>query len=1010
MIKNKWLLVSLVVCACIAVAVAMKPASQKVQVNGSSTEITAEHGMQKIAASQTGVAKIGKQASKTSGMFSNERPAGESLRNIVPTTRVNVTEAEKQIAVETRSLSRQPRTPSLDQGSDNCTGVPDLGSATGVAVATGTTAGFTNNIDTTGWGGVLPTCWQGDGFSSSLGGPDVYYKWTAPSTGDFTFSLCQGSANGNQYDTGISLWNFTCPTQPTYPANFICGNDDGGVCVGNFGSELACIPLTQGQQILIVIDGYGTDSGPYSLDITICGQCDLVCPNGGINEGEPTCGPNYVDTYNAGCNSDPATFQTVTCGQTICGESGTFVVNDTSNFRDTDWYRLVLTDTTLVTFNVVAEFAVLNYTFAPGPLGFECDSASVVGGPFTANACDTLVVSGCLEPGEYWFVVTPQVFTGVDCGSSYIAWWECAPCAIDTGCVDGVLNVTCPAGGSFTGNTTGAGNDCWVSGTTQNDTLSEDQIIQVTIPTDGLYRFSMCTGTTWDTYIFVTDGCCSGTILNDYTNDDDRCGTVGGPSETECLNLTAGTYYVLVEGWQQTDGGAYTLTVECCQACVVTCNVNEQEGVCFDAWDGTNDGCNMDVPAFETVTCGATICGRSGNYAINDTTNGRDLDWYAITIADTSLITVTATAEYQHNTWILSSNCNSLATLAFASNAACSTNIASACLAGPGTYLIVVGPTNFTGTACGARYQFSVACEPCVIPESVVDCAGDDLYGQRAHLSTESWGLIGSDARWTATTSLRFYDNFTLDAGEVIGGVTFWGGHVAATTFNNCTSEDIMSFEVAFWADSSNRTPDFSTGPLCRDTVTLASVDNGQVYHSTLQIHGRYYHYEYPEGECCSLATGVQHWLSVQAVSVGSPDCRFMSLSSASGNLSINPTNGALNVRSLYTSNGTVVVDTVRNRALCLSPCPTPCFPVTNLTVYPAAGNGAAWLNFTAPQAAVYQIYSTTNPNADDDPDNGSDADYALEASVFFAAGNQSWTAPAGFANYKKFVVLGNCQ
>jgi hypothetical protein len=321
MIRNKWMWTGLLVCACIAAALAVRPIATKLNTN--SLEVaTVSQGSDKLAATavqQAGTVQLNSVTDGSSKLsFGTPRALTTADRGILATERTRVSEADKQAAAEARALlPREPRTPSLDQGSDNCAGVPDLGSALGVAVATGTTAGATNNLDTTGFAASPPTCWQGTLFTGSTVGPDVYYKWTAPAAGNYTFSLCAGSATGNTYDTGITLWNFTCPTEPAYPANFICGNDDGGICAGNLGSELTCVPLTSGQQILIVVDAYAGEVGDaYSLDITQCAPCSApACPGGWTAENEPDCGPDYEDNTNGGANSDPVCSQTFPAAQ-----------------------------------------------------------------------------------------------------------------------------------------------------------------------------------------------------------------------------------------------------------------------------------------------------------------------------------------------------------------------------------------------------------------------------------------------------------------------------------------------------------------------------------------------------------------------------------------------------------------------------------------------------------------------------------------------------------------------
>ena len=108
------------------------------------------------------------------------------------------------------------------------------------------------------------------------------------------------------------------------------------------------------------------------------------------------------------------------------------------------------------------------------------------------------------------------------------------------------FSVTAP--GSWTdGNTCGAVNDC-------NLRASEDQIWAITIPTDGPWIFSLCNSPSpWDTYIYLGTTACTG----DIGSNDDGC----APLSTITANVTAGVYYLTVEGWSSTGCGSYTLDV-----------------------------------------------------------------------------------------------------------------------------------------------------------------------------------------------------------------------------------------------------------------------------------------------------------------------------------------------------------------------------------------------------------------------------------------------------------------
>jgi len=119
----------------------------------------------------------------------------------------------------------------------------DAGQAEGFSLATGHTSGDTD--DDTG------SCGGG-------GAPDTTVLWTAPSTDTWTFDL---TASDRNFDTILY-------------ARDACG-----------GTELACnddasslqsaitVPLTAGDSVVLVVDGEGGDSGPWTLNAEGLSSC-----------------------------------------------------------------------------------------------------------------------------------------------------------------------------------------------------------------------------------------------------------------------------------------------------------------------------------------------------------------------------------------------------------------------------------------------------------------------------------------------------------------------------------------------------------------------------------------------------------------------------------------------------------------------------------------------------------------------------------------------------------------
>ncbi len=179
---------------------------------------------------------------------------------------------------------------------------------------------------------------------------------------------------------------------------------------------------------------------------------------------------------------------------------------------------------------------VLTY-FYGGPGDFEPDDGisgpcfnqtlTLDGDPTGCTVTSTGLNDGCLIIATSWSATIP------------------GPCAVD------FVQV---GAGSVSGNTAGAGNNCTLRS-------SQEQIIQVDIPCNDTWTFSLCGGATWDTYLYLSTSCCGPSIsLND-----DACGL-----QSQIVTaLTPGTYYVTVEAFSSGTTGAYTLAISSGSPCSV---------------------------------------------------------------------------------------------------------------------------------------------------------------------------------------------------------------------------------------------------------------------------------------------------------------------------------------------------------------------------------------------------------------------------------------------------------
>jgi hypothetical protein len=241
--------------------------------------------------------------------------------------------------------------------------------------------------------------------------PDVVYAYTPAVLELVTIDLC-----ASLYDTKVFVYEDMATPGAYYACNDdACGSD-------GFKSQISNMFAYPGHTYYIVVDGYAASCGDYVLSVTSVPAvpCEVVCPAWGIDEGEVTCYDQYDDTYNGGCNSTPEVFQSVALNTTICGESGNFMYDDGTGpveYRDMDWYELVLTEETHVEFCACADFPVRLW-IVDGNYG--CASAVSLVSEGMAEGYE-LCIDEVLPAGTYWLLVSVDGWLGLECGLEYVA-------------------------------------------------------------------------------------------------------------------------------------------------------------------------------------------------------------------------------------------------------------------------------------------------------------------------------------------------------------------------------------------------------------------------------------------------------------------------------------------------------------------------------------------------------------------------------------------------------------
>jgi hypothetical protein len=260
--------------------------------------------------------------------------------------------------------------------------------------------------------------------------PDVVYSYTPPSNRSVKISLCDPGTT-TDYDTKLYVYQNACPGTVIG-----CSDDTCSSPITPYVSEVT-VALTAGNTYYIVVDGYETEVGNYTLSVEEFIPASCPCPPGAdlFEAGlDPLCGNDVSGDPTGGCNTDQgnpgAHVVQISCNTTVCGTTSTFT-SGSDDLRDTDWYELNLAqaDTIRVTLTSTANLYLFDLTNE-----YNCpvvEVAQTYVEPGNCQGSGEMVINGVA--GSNWIWVGPTTFGsagGVSCPTEY------------------TMTVTCDGGGS----------------------------------------------------------------------------------------------------------------------------------------------------------------------------------------------------------------------------------------------------------------------------------------------------------------------------------------------------------------------------------------------------------------------------------------------------------------------------------------------------------------------------------------------------------------------------------
>lgn len=320
-------------------------------------------------------------------------------------------------------------------------------------------------------------------------------------------------------------------------------------------------------EVQISIDCGGGDISGFTFSYTFQTSCGLtICPVGAFTENE-ACG----DDINGGCNMATPNYEPIACGETVCGTAWS-----SAGTRDTDWFTFTLTQPSVVTWSVDADF--------PAIIGYVDASAGCAAPQFFNLAQNTGECTGAvsvqnLAAGTWWLFVAHSTFDDAyNCASGktkYVGTLSCTPlntAANDecTAAISLVQDLTCNPTNANVDNSTQSLPGC-AAGSTAND-----DVWFSFVATNTTAQVIVAGSASFDAVVEVFDACAGNSLA--CTD-----GTLAGETETATVTgLTIGnTYFVRVYDYEI--GVPATTTFDICvidPGAIIIMNNNNDETTC----------------------------------------------------------------------------------------------------------------------------------------------------------------------------------------------------------------------------------------------------------------------------------------------------------------------------------------------------------------------------------------------------------------------------------------------
>jgi len=271
-------------------------------------------------------------------------------------------------------------------------------------------------------------------------GPDDWFDMPCDGSGDYT----------NDYvatvtcELGTPI--FTVTPENVYGEALEGFSDTEILTVANAGLGRLNFTAYALQDIILQLGGDDNRINPYEVDLPSLLAAERSDDVDDIYDKLPikvadqpeVCG----NDENGGCAMTPGSeaFESIPCNTTVCG-----TVWSDGAIRDTDWFTFDLTEPTLFTWTVSADFPLLTLIILPGSSGSGCDGYEALAIE-TAAPGDSAKIITSLPAGTYWLWVGPTAWYDMPCDGTgeyendYVASLVCEPPWLSIDVVSGTIH------------------------------------------------------------------------------------------------------------------------------------------------------------------------------------------------------------------------------------------------------------------------------------------------------------------------------------------------------------------------------------------------------------------------------------------------------------------------------------------------------------------------------------------------------------------------------------------